>query len=282
MQEPSITASRLAIAAGLAAAIAIGATGFLIGRTTAPRAAPAEPVVVVPEPAPTLVSDRTLRRVDLIDLAEDAADALSSGLSARDPLEAAAGRRLDLVLPFGCSGPDESGAAMRWHYEPANETLRITVEPASWTPEQWGFAAGAAFETAEGFWIGRPWSSSEACPPKGPVLSPDSAASTLPEPSLAIAQFFAGEARRDARRDGRPYEVVKRVPADTFDGSRGFLLRVRGRIAPVPGSGLVHCIQPAGAEQRPLCMIGARIDEVAIESPVSGEVIASWPVEATR
>ncbi len=281
MQEPSITASRLAIAAGLAAAIAIGGAGFLIGRTTAPRPAPSEPVVAVPEPAPTVASDSTLRRAELIDLAETAADALSSGLSARDRLEAAAGQRFDLVLPFGCSGPDESGPAMRWHYEPANETLRITVEPASWTPEEWGLAAGAHFEIAEGFWIGRPWSSNEACPPNGPVPSADSAALTLPEPSLAIAQFFAGEARRDARRDGRPYEVVKRVPADTFDGSRGFLLRVRGRIESVPGSGLVHCIQPAGAEQRPLCVIGARIDEVAIEDPVNGEAVASWPIEAT-
>ena len=93
-------------------------------------------------------------------------------------------------------------------------------------------------------------------------------------------QFFAAGDNRDARRDGRPYELVKRVPSTEFDGSRGFLLRVSGRIADVAGDGPVRCVQPGGAQQRPVCAIGVRIEEVAVEHPISRSVLGSWHGDA--
>ncbi|HEU4650487.1 MAG TPA: hypothetical protein VFS49_03645 [Croceibacterium sp.] len=284
MREPSITTSRFAIAGGLLAAIALAAAGFVVGRTTALRPVPDEPVTVSkPTPAPPPEADGVLGRAELIGLADRAADALASGEAARGPIAAAEGQRFALVLPFGCSGPNDDGPPMRWRYDVDNEALRITVEPVRWTPDQWGLGGPGpgSFEVAEGFWIARPWSTGEACPPSGAAAPPDTQAVTLPGQTLAIAQFFAVGANRDARRDGQPYEAVKRVPADSFDGSRGFRLRVSGRIADVPGRGLVHCMQPAGPEQRPVCVIGARIDEVAIEDPRTGDVIASWPLESS-
>jgi hypothetical protein len=281
MEEPSIRASRLAIAGGLGAAIVLGAAGFVIGRTTAPRPEPpAAAVATEVVPVPPAAGDSVLRRADLIELAEDAADALTSGKELDEVAGASPGQRFELVLPFGCSGPNESGPAMRWHYDPASETLRITVEPNTWNPDQWGLGPPAAFEVAEGFWISRSWSSSEACPQGGAAAAPpDTDAITLPGQTLAIAQFFAAGASRDARRDGRRYESVTRVPAKSFDAPRGFLLRVKGRIDEIPGGGVVRCAQPAGVEQRPLCVIGARMDEVAIENPAGGDVVASWRVE---
>ena len=278
MEEPSIRTSRLAIAGGLAAAIALGATGFVLGRTTAPRSQPA-PVAVEDPPTLAAASDNILRRADLIDLAERAADALTSGEEAGDLPTVSAGQRFELILPFGCSGPDESGPAMRWDHDPESEALRITVEPSTWGPEQWALDTPPGFEVAEGFWISRPWSRSETCPQGGAAIPPDTDAITLPGQTLAIAQFFAGGDRRDARRDGRPYESVTRVPAESFDGARGFLLRVKGRLEEIPGAGVVHCAQPAGVEQRPVCVIGVRMDEVIIEDPAGGDVVASWPLE---
>jgi hypothetical protein len=283
MQEPNIRSSRLAIAGGLAVAIALGAAGFVLGRTTAPRTEP--PVAVAATKAPpvqTAARDRILRRADLIELAENAADALTSGQDLDTVIGPSAGQRFELVLPFGCSGPNDSGPAMRWHYDAASEALRITVEPSTWSPDQWALDAPTRFEVAEGFWVSRPWSSSEACPQGGAAAPPDAEAITLPGQTLAIAQFFAAGANRDARRDGRPYESVTRVPAESFDGSRGFLLRVKGRLEEISRDGVVHCAQPAGAEQRPLCVIGVRMDVVAIENPAGGEVVASWAIESAR
>lgn len=281
MQEPSIRTSRLAIAGGLVAALALGAAGFIVGRTTAPQPEPAVPVEPSePTPAPVAIADRILRRADLIELAENAADAFTSGTALDRAVTAPAGQRFELVLPFGCSGPNETGPAMRWHYDPASEALRITVEPNSWTAEQWSLRPADRFEVAEGFWIGRPWSSSEACPQGGAAIPPDAEAITLPGQTLAVAQFFIEGADRDARRNGRAYESVTRVPAASFNGSRGFLLRVKGRLAQVPGGGVVHCAQPAGVEQRPVCVIGVRMDEVAIENPARGDVVASWLIDA--
>jgi hypothetical protein len=236
-------------------------------------------VVPSTEPAPAPAADRILRRADLIELADEAADALTGGGDPAELAGASAGQRFELLLPFGCSGPNESGPAMRWHYDPATEALRISVEPSTWTPDQWGLRPSERFEVAEGFWISRPWSSSEACPQGGAAAAPDTDPITLPGQTLAIAQFFAAGAGRDARRDGRAYESVTRVPAGRFDASRGFLLRVSGRIAEIPGGGSVHCAQPAGPEQRPLCVIGVRMDEVAIENASDGQVVAAWPIE---
>lgn len=281
MQEPSIRTSRLAIAGGLVAAIALGAAGFVIGRSTAPQPEPAPPVVAAPPTSPaTTASEGALRRAELIDLATQAADALTLGEPVPDHVQAAAGQRFELLLPFGCSGPNESGPTMRWHYDETNEALRVTVEPTSWDPGQWGLADASRFEVAEGFWVTRPWSSSESCPQGGSPVPPDTDAITLPGQTLAIAQFFGDAAHRDARRDGRPYETVKRVPVANFDGSRGFVLRATGRIDTIPGSGPVHCVQPGGAEQRPVCVIAVRMDEVAIENPLTGDVVASWRSDA--
>lgn len=57
---------------------------------------------------------------------------------------------------------------------------------------------------------------------------------TLPGQTLAIAQFTLG-AERGLRDGGRPFETVQRIANDRFDNSRGFRLRVIGRIAAAGG-----------------------------------------------
>src|SRR3546814_9867059 len=102
-----------------------------------------------------------------------------------------------------------------------------------------------------------------------------------PGQTLAIAQFFDGDADRDGRRNGRPFETVTRVAADKFDGSRGFRLRIAGRIEAIDGNAPIRCIQPAGAEQGPNCVIGARIDPVRLEKSTIEEGLATWTIRRT-
>jgi hypothetical protein len=281
MQEPSVRTSRLAIAAGLAAVLLVGGGGFFIGRMTAP-APPAPPPSIaapVPAPPPPPKATRDLERADLIALAQRAADSFASGETPPNEIGDAAGRRFSLLLPFGCTGPNDaaSGLAMRWRYDDSAQVLRVTVDPARWTGADWNLDAETAPATAEGFWIGRPWLSGGACPPRTEQAVPRGTEPlTLPGQTLAIAQFAASDSDRGLRDGSRPFETVQRMAKDRFDGSLGLRLRVTGRVESIAGGGPIRCIQPAGAEQRPICVIGARIDSVALENPASHETLATW------
>src|SRR3546814_682482 len=224
MQEPSVRTSRLAIAGGLAAILVVGGGGFFLGRTTAPvPPAPAPALVPAPAPVPVPETPKDLERGDLIALAQRAADAFASGEAMPKAVAEATGRRFELLLPFGCGGPSEaeSSLPMQWRYDEAGGTLRVSVKPMMWSKTDWNLGDRADIDAAEGFWITRPWSSSGACPLRAGQAFPRGVEPlTLPGQTLAIAQFFRSEADRDGRRNGRPFETVQRVAADTFDGSR--------------------------------------------------------------
>lgn len=284
MQEPSLRTSRLAIAGGIAAAITLGGAGFLLGRATAPQPPPplAPTAAATPVPIPTAEPDRMLGRADLIALATSATDALSTGAEGPEDAREALDRRFELVLPFGCDGPAEDGStsALRWRYDDQAEVLRIHAAPDSWSAADWGLAEDAGIEAVEGFWVARPWSSGNNCPIRsGRAMATGMDPITLPGQTLAVAQFFTREARRSALRDGRPFEAVLRVPREDFDGSRGFRLRLTGRIDQAPGStGPLLCVQPGGMDQRPICAVAVTLDEVRIENPVNSGVLATWPI----
>ncbi len=291
MDEPSLRKSRLALAGGIAAALAVGGTGFLIGRGTSPRNV--EPVVAGPvaaapavahEPVvPPAPGNAVLARADIMTLAAQMADAVASGQAMPSAVADAAGQRFELRLPFGCRGPAEaeSDAAMRWRYDETDKALRVHVAPVVWTRADILDAAGQATagEAVEGFWIARPWTASEACPATRDNPAPDGTeAVTLPGQTLAIAQFFDGDGARLGQRNGKPYETVVRLQPDALQAERGFQLRIAGRIADIPGQGPVSCRQPAGAEQRPICVVGVTMDEVAIDNPRTGKTLATWNV----
>lgn len=289
MEEPSPHSSRLALAGGLAAILIVGGGGFFLGRSTTERPtvvagpAPAAVPVPTPTPAPEEKAPAILGRNDLVALAASAADAASSGAAAPPDVVAAAGRRFAIRLPFGCNGPAAEGsdAPMRWRYDAEEGVLRIHVSRIAWTAQDWGAAAAPANVAAvEGFWIPRPWSSSEACPaPTDQSQVTGIQPVTLPGQTLAVAQFFAADGAEPGRRESRPFETSMRLAPDAFDAARGFALRLTGRVARAPGEGPVLCRQPGGAEQRPICVIAVTIDEAAILNPASGETLATWDVD---
>lgn len=279
MQEPSVGTSRLAIAGGVAATIAIGAAGFFLGRATYPAPEPITPVVIeapAPQPSPTPVSPPVWGRSEIVGLAAAASDALASGKPLPDLADRAIGRRLDLAIPFGCSGPAEesSHAPLRWRYDAQDRALRVHVEPMRWTGVDWSLGKEQAASSIEGFWIPRPWSTSDACPRRRPATASGTETVLLPGQTLAVAQFTGD--------DERVFDTVQRVTPDQFDVSQGLRLRLRGRIDRVPGAGAVRCIQPAGSEQRPICVVAISLDEVAIENAATGAVLATWSVSRPR
>ena len=284
MQEPSLRTSRLAIAGGIAAVIAVGGAGFFLGRSTAPDPGPSDPVVAetpAPQPSPSPEPVRVLGRADIIALANEATDALVAGEPVPAAVHDAVDRRFELAVPFGCGGAagEDSAAPLRWRYDSEEEALRLHVATTSWSAADWGLAEAAPAEAIEGFWIARPWSSSGDCPQRaGQARASGMEPVTIPGQTLAVAQFFADDTRRAALRDGRPFESVQRVPREDFAAPRGFRLLLSGRIDSLPGGGPVRCIQPAGIEQRPICVVAVTLDEVRIENPATDDLLARWPI----
>lgn len=283
MEEPSPRSSRLALAGGLLAAIVLGGAGFLLGRATMDRAPvaispPAAPPVAKAEPEASLSG--IFGRADVIALAAAAADAAAAGRAAGPEIAQADGRRFELRVPFGCDGPaaENSDAAMRWRYDAEAGALRISVDPVAWTAQDWWpDDAASGVEAVEGFWIARPWTSDEACPAGGGRSAAVGAEPvTLPGQTLALGQIFLAEGARGGRRDGKPYEAVVPVEESDLKAGEGFRLRISGRIVRAGGIGPVLCRQPAGPEQRPVCLVSVVMDEVAVENPATGETLATW------
>lgn len=283
MHEPSVRGSRLAIAAGLVAILLVGGVGFLAGRESG-----STPKIVVP-PAPTqpepssspvpVPSDQSIwGRAQLLDLVRHAADAAASDTPLPEKVLQAAGKRFDLVLPFGCAGPSAQGGtnALGWGFDEDDSVLRVYADPQGWTMAEWGLASSAG-TALKGFWIPRPWSSSVNCPAQvGHAGATGADPITLPGQTLAIAQTIPSD------REWRSFEKVERAKSDKLETGAGFRLRLTGRLDGFGDVGPVKCIQPAGPEQRPLCMLAARFEEVRIENAATGEVLGVWDERALQ
>lgn len=287
--------SRLAIAGGLLAATLLVGGGFLIGRNTLSRVEPeASASASLPVAAPsTAEALGVLDRADILAIGARAADALASGLSPEAGDGDLAGRRFDLVIPFGCEGDAPPGNAdpLHWRYDADKQTLRIHVAPIRWDGGDWDalFSPDGTARALQGFWVSHPWTSLETCPqgnptgqpiPATPVTPTDEAAPEIQpavpvERTLALAEVLPSDMKQ-ARRGDRPYEIVKRMAPERFDPKQGFRLRLKGRIDRLPGGQSIRCAQPQGIEQRPACVIGMSLNEVRIENPLDGEVLATW------
>lgn len=271
------------LAGGALAALALAAGGFLLGRATLgdppPAPAPSGPPLAKVEAPPPPVVEPVLGRADLIRAAAAAADSFTAGRPAG--AGNLVGRRFELRLPFGCAGPQPDDAPLRWRYDDDAEVLRLHAEPAQFSVEEWlGPEAREGIEAVEGFWIERPWTSSEDCPAPVAAASPETeseATEAAPAPTLGIAQIFTAQGSRQGRRNGQAYEAVVRKSADAIDVTRGLRLRLSGRIAAAAAPRPILC-RAADPAHAPRCLILAELSEVAIENPANGETLAQWDV----
>lgn len=257
------------------AATVIGAAlaggGYLVGRDRepppAPVAVPAAPPSVTPE-VPDAPVDITLQRADLIRLASAAADASSGGPAVKEMLE---GKRFVIRIPFGCGTVNsEEERAFNARYTAEDRTLRISVQPKDWAEIPWVAAELERREAdrAEGFWVPRPWTRSETCPA-------DQGDPANPASSLGIAQIFDSESSRVGQRRGRPFEATVQLE-DDVDLSKGLRLVIEGRVARwTMGRETVLC-RASKAYERPLCLVGAKLDTIAVENASNGKRLADW------
>ena len=253
-------------------AVALVAGGYLVGRDTVdvpPPPAPEAPAPV-PQPRPAALGDILLHRGDLIRLATAAADAAAGGPAVGDHL---AGRRFAVRLPFGCAGMTEDAEMpFGWSYDAEEQTLRVRITPQQWIEVPWVAERlkGREVESVEGFWMPRPWTSSEACPPQAPAIPGERSS------WLGIAHFFGTESSRVGQRRGKALELVERVPPEQLPSGSGFQLLLEGRIARVPGGQDTVLCHAAGAYDRPTCLIAAEFVRVAVENPATLETLAEW------
>jgi hypothetical protein len=219
-----------------------------------------------------------LGRADLIEAAEGAADDYASGHAAptgKDPL---VGRSFRLLIPFGCSGPQSDPGTLQafYDYDPVAKTLKITARPGEWASlPLFGAMTGGKVEAVEGFWVSRPWTTSEACPPARtgppPVTPTPPAAQTI-----GLARLFDKDGSRVLRRDGRPYEVVRKVKdGDTQLVNHPYRLVLEGRVTGYGDGRALHCWSES-VDHRPICLYAVEFDQVAIEDAATAETVADW------
>lgn len=280
MGEPSRRSSRLMIVGIAIGLFGAASGGFLLGRGDPP----APPVTgrphpsAVPAPAPARPRVK-LSRGDLILAASRAADAYAAGQPLPPQVAELAGHEFELRLPFACPSTPQAGAgALSASYDADAGALRARAEPVIWAAGEWLArsvpepGAENPAEVIEGFWVPRPWTSSEICPPAGDGGVADAPAET----TLGIAQIFTAGDSRLGRRNGKAYEAVERVSAEALDLTRGLQLRLRGKLAQAPSGAPVLC--RALGNGRPVCLLVASLDQIAMENPATDETFATWDV----
>jgi len=258
------------------AATVIGAAlaggGYFAGKDAA---APSAPVPVQPAPAapivvaPVVPPEITLQRADLIRLAAAAANEFAGGPMVEDTLE---GKRFVIRIPFGCGGlGSDEKRAYGARYTPDDRTLRISVAPEDWTRMPWVSSelSRRGADGAEGWWIPRPWTQSETCP-----ADPSDPANTAS--SLGIAQLFDADSSRVGQRRGRPLEATVQLDADKPELDKGLRIVVEGRVARWLTSRETVLCWAVQAYERPLCLISAKIDLIAVENASNGDRLADW------
>lgn len=251
---------------------AVAGAGFIAGRDSVrlPEpivvTQPAAPVsVAVPEPT---VAEVTLGRADILRMASLAADAASGGAPVADTMD---GRRFVIRIPFGCGLKFKDNGSRSAAYTVADETLRVRIQPQDWTDLPWVANEVLRREAvgAEGFWVPRPWTAAETCPP-------DAVEPTDLSSNLGIAQLFDADSSRVGQRRGRALEATVQVDPDEADFSKGFRLVVEGRVVQWPGGRETVLCRAASAYQRPVCLVGAKLDGISIENAANAERLADW------
>lgn len=236
---------------------------------------------------PTIDPLSVVGRSDLLAAAAAAADEVAAGNSLPKSNLQLTNRSFELRLPFACDG-GILGKWGEWSFDPKTRVLRVTFRPQNWgdDPVFNRMAAGAPYDAAEGFWIERPWTRAEQCPP-APEPSPASTAApesrTNPAPvakqiadnSLALVQYFSPDASRTLRRGNRPYTHTAKVSADRQTPPLGLRVKLVGRISGFTDGQPIHCAVEVPAK-RPICAIAVEFTQVSLEDATTGESFTEW------
>ncbi|QIK95607.1 hypothetical protein G7076_03150 [Sphingomonas sp. HDW15A] len=159
------------------------------------------------------------------------------------------------------------------------------MSPLDWNEKDWIASALPKEDdfVVEGYWLPRPWTSSESCPVRPADAESDDAKAgveNLPDPieaesTVGLAQFLGKDSNRSRQRRGRPLEVVVSMEPEEVPAG-GLQLGFEGRIANVPGRRSPTLCRADSVNTRPSCLIAVEMERVSVLNPVTGQEIANW------
>lgn len=254
------------------------------------RPAPEPPGTVASDtpatpPAPVPVPTTALTRLEFLNAARLAEQAYAEGRVATraDPL---LGRSFAIRMAFGCNGPAPATAdgtldgLAHWVWGPDRQTIRIRLAPADWKGSALIAPSGATsdapvWEAVEGFWVPRPWLTTEGCPTVH--VGPQPSVPDQPSPqTVGLAAVFEAGGSRLGRRNGKAYEFTVRPRGDQplASPARGYGLLLEGRMVGFPGGRAIRC-QALSPDQRPVCVAAVQLDKVTFKD-ASGATLSEW------
>lgn len=250
---------------GCAALLALAASACDRPETAEPAPqpvpAPAQPSIPTPPPP--------LGRAELLDAVRAAASAAATSGTYPEAAAGLEGRRFTIRLPLGCWGPEER-PRLGYAWNPERRTLRLTAQPEVWTEAAWArdLVGGETVESIEGFWLRRPWTDAETCPPRP---APEMAAIPPAPETVGLAQAFGAEGSRLLRRGDRPYEVTRKLDEGQEPSAGGYRLVLEGRVV---GPQPIAC-RSSHPDVRPVCLVRVELGRVAFED-ATGQMLAEW------
>lgn len=256
---------------------------------------PAREETAIPQPGiatpavqtPAVMPLSAVGRSDLLAAAAAAADSVAAGNPLSKSNLELTSRIFELRLPFAC-GDGVLGKWGEWSIDPETRVLRVAFRPQNWgdDPIFARMAAGATYDAAEGFWIERPWTRAEQCPP-APELSPAATtaqgkrtaqtpmATGSAETSLALVQYFSPDASRTLRRGNRPYTFTAKLAAESEALPQGLRVKLVGRISGFADGQPIHCVVKAPSRP-PICAVAVEFTQVILEDGGTGETLTEW------
>ena len=229
--------------------------------------------VAVPKPLPPL------GRRDLIDAARASGALLAAVGNLPPPDKDMVGRPFTIRIPFGCDGL-QIGAApsqLSLSYDPDNKSMTLTAQPNVWTqlPMVQALPNLAGIDAVEGFWLARPWSYSESCPPR--IDYPAVAAPTAPTAqTIGLARFFGTAESRVLQHADHPFTFTRKLADDDLSAlNHGYVLVLSGRLSSYQDGRVLHCWMEA-PDHHPVCLFSVTFDHVAFEDASTSETLAQW------
>jgi hypothetical protein len=228
---------------------------------------------------PPVASTAPVLRAELLATAQRAASDYAAGNRFSSDRDALKGRRFFLQLPFGCNGAEGImlNPQVTVSYDAAQSSLTLTAQPGMWSslPVMQPLLDAGKAEAVEGFWVPRPWTASEACPPADSAPLP--AISTPPTAqTVGLAQIFTPGSSRTMRHGEHPYSLTRKLTAADMDMlSHSYHLILEGIISGYPDGQALHCWNEA-PDHHPICVFAVTLDRVAFRDAVTGKLLANW------
>jgi hypothetical protein len=250
--------------------VCVAAAVSLLAACTRPAEREPQPPPALPRPAlPT--TEPVLTRADVLAAVGQAASAYAAGTTYPDAVTALAGRKFEVVAPFGCDGPATGEDLDGYTVSRDGRALTLQLRSVQWQSPFWltALADSTPAEAAEGFWLRRPWLAGSNCPSKTPLVE---GATSTPE-TVGLVRVFEAGGSRVSRRGERPYRITVRTEPETHLAVPGFRLVLEGRIAEADGRP-IRC-RSRSVDERPTCLVRVAFDRISFRS-AAGETLAEW------